>query len=269
MSEVSVANGTVTGFGFSLRVESEEPVLFDLPDAPGDPLIITGTDSDDTIIVDPSSTASITFIGGDGFDNYDASSGSEYLYGGADDDFLAGGGGRDFLSGGEDDDVLYGEAGNDRISGDSGDDVLVGGTGDDFLWGGIGNDRLIGGSGNDTLIGGRGKDVLIGGSGKDIFIFRAEHTGGDKLDKIKDFKPADDIIRLSKALLPGSRLGNGNLTAADFASVTEINETVTAKVVYEETSGILYYNPKNGVEVPLLQLPKELSGISADNIEIS
>jgi Ca2+-binding RTX toxin-like protein len=268
MSEVSVANGTVTGFGFSLRVESEEPVLFDLPDAPGDSLRITGTDGDDTIIVDPSSTAVIFFDGGDGFDYYDASSGPEILNGGAEDDFLAGGGGTDRIHGNEDDDVLYGEAGDDVLWGDSGDDVLVGGTGDDVLWGGTGSDKLMGGPGDDTLIGGRGLDVLIGGSGKDTFRFRADHTGGNKLDKIRDFKPGDDTIELSRALLPGSRLSTGKLTAADFASVTEINETVKAKVVYEEKTGILYYNPNNGVEVPLLQLPKELSGISADNIEL-
>jgi Ca2+-binding RTX toxin-like protein len=271
MSEVTVvpgSSGLVTGPGYSLQIISEEPVRVKLPGSPGEVLEIFGTDSDDSVIVSSSTTVPVVFNAGDGFDYYDAGSGNDFLFGGEQDDFLAGGAGDDFIFGEEDDDILYGDAGNDVIRGNEGDDVIVGGAGNDDLRGGTGDDKIIGGPGNDILDGGRGQDVLIGGAGKDTFVVRPGTTGGDKLDKIKDFKPQDDIIKLKKGLLPGCKLEIGSLTAADFASVTEINDTVKEKLVYEEKSGILYYNPTKGVEVPLLQLPKDLTGLTSNNIQI-
>ncbi|MCU0570661.1 MAG: hypothetical protein MUF49_29305 [Oculatellaceae cyanobacterium Prado106] len=272
MSEVTISppSGTVSGPGYSLEIISDRPVRVDLPDFLGQPLVIEGTDADDTVIVDPSTTTSVIFEGGDGFDFYDAGVGNDFLFGGDNDDFLASGGGDDRLFGEEGDDVLYGEAGNDRLRGAEGDDTLVGGSGNDQLFGATGNDWLLGGPGNDLLDPGAGVDQMIGGAGADTFRFRDGSTGGrlNRLDRIRDFKPNQDSIELSRGLLPGSGLNVGQLSASDFQVVQNVGNGGNAKLIYERTTGILYYNPDQGDNVPLLRLPAELSGISATNFTI-
>lgn len=68
-------------------------------------------------------------------------------------------------------DTLTGTTGNDRLYGHAGNDILNGGTGDDFLRGGAGADTLRGDAGNDTLVYDAADAVIDGGSGIDtLFI---------------------------------------------------------------------------------------------------
>jgi hypothetical protein len=62
--------------------------------------------------------------------------------------------------------VLLGGSRGDTLdaSGSTAANILVGGAGNDVLTGGSGNDILIGGPGNDTLHGNGGDDILIGGT---------------------------------------------------------------------------------------------------------
>lgn len=53
------------------------------------------------------------------------------------------------------------------VSGGDGNDILIGGKGDDFLYGGRGNDLLYGKDGIDFLYGDDGDDRLYGGKGDD------------------------------------------------------------------------------------------------------
>ena len=57
-----------------------------------------------------------------------------------------------------------------------------------------GNDTLTGTAGNDTINGLGGDDTLSGGSGADVFVFQA--AGGNGLDTITDFDPAEDTIQI-------------------------------------------------------------------------
>jgi Ca2+-binding RTX toxin-like protein len=134
------------------------------------------------------------------------------------------------------DDVLNGQGGNDILSGLSGNDTLRGGDGDDSLSGGFGNDRLSGGRGADGFI-----------FGDDFIVFTFSNIGQDT---IGDFSAAEgDRIVLSKrnfsALVSG--MGNGFSIASEFATVsaTTAANGSTARIVYDSSTGGLYYN-QNG-----------------------
>jgi len=194
---------------------------------------ITGSDQQDQIVLNASSSVDNTVNGGDGDDrirerdggtnNLNGEDGDDNIFGGADRDIinggndsdnLFGGGGRDTLDGGTDlvrdalfggsgDDILIGRGGNDALRGNTGDDMLFGGTGNDNLQGGNQNDELFGGNGVDVLDGGSGNDILNGGTGNDrltgggsndIFIFE----NGSGIDRITDFNfGSGDQIDLS------------------------------------------------------------------------
>jgi hypothetical protein len=66
--------------------------------------------------------------------------------------------------------VLNGTAGNDRLYGHAGNDTLNGGDGNDFLRGGAGADTLNGGAGNDTLVYDSADILIDGGTGTDTLL---------------------------------------------------------------------------------------------------
>ena len=219
-------------------------------DAQGDELVdvenIIGSDFDDQIILNTSTSENSTvnagdgddrirsrdggidnLFGEDGDDNLFAGTSSGVLDGGNGEDKLFGGSGDNILIGGDDNsrDRLFGAGGNDELSGGGGNDSLRGNTGDDILNGGAGNDNLQGGnqndtlnggqdtdvldggSGNDTLNGGLGNDRLTGGLGNDLFVFEV----GSGIDRIIDFNlGAGDSIDLS------------DFGLADFGTVIDI-----------------------------------------------
>ncbi|NJO44042.1 MAG: calcium-binding protein [Cyanobacteria bacterium CRU_2_1] len=295
MSEVIVNPGSQTGLQFGLEIISGQPISVNQT-TPGTPITILGSPADDIIRVtaEPGLSTPISIDGGIGNDSLEGGAAADTLLGGVGDDTLIGGAGNDTLSGGvgndrlfggDGDDTLTGDEGNDRLFGEAGDDLLRGGAGNDTLEGGAGNDTLLGQSGNDTLIGGDGNDSLDGGAGNDIlrpgagrdtlrggagrdrFRFDSGSTRGG-LDRIADFKPGEDRIEISRALLPGSGLRRGKLTTADFEVVREIDSADSdAKIVYDSQSGIVYYNPSRGTDVPLFQLRANLD-ISAGDIQI-
>ena len=108
----------------------------------GTALLITGTSADDTIVVEPGSTAGTLKVTFNGVQTTVAKpSGRIIVTGGAGDDNIQ-------IAGAITNPCwLYGDAGNDRLNA------------------GNGGSLLIGGDGNDQLIGGSGRDVMIGGAG--------------------------------------------------------------------------------------------------------
>lgn len=110
------------------------------------------------------------------------------IYGTNGADVLTGTARNEQIEAGNGDDTVRGGAGIDRLLGQNGNDALYGEDGADLLWG----DR-----GDDLLNGGRGDDVLTGGLGNDVFEFGP--LGGD--DRITDFKPGADLIRLTGGVL--------------------------------------------------------------------
>ncbi|MBF2000313.1 MAG: hypothetical protein IGS38_06300 [Synechococcales cyanobacterium M58_A2018_015] len=225
---------------------------------------ISGDDGDDVI------------RGGGGRDVISGGAGNDNLQGNAGIDIIDAEDGDDIVDGGQGNDMLLGGPGRDRLFGGEGEDTLRGGAGDDTLFGGPGSDNLRGGTGNDILNPGAGRDVMKGGAGRDTFRFEAGSTGAGVglLDRITDFQPSEDRIELSRALLPGSGLSTGRLSADRFAIVQDLDissdtEAITeATLIYERKSGIVYYSPANGQDVPLFQLQANLTTISASNFTI-
>jgi serralysin len=232
----------------------------------GNDLIITGGGND-------------SVGGGDGNDTILSGSGSDVVAGGTGDDFIFGGKGDDLVDGGDGNDVLSGDRGNDTVLGGSGSDTVFGGQGNDVVSGGDGNDSLYGGKENDTVNGGagndfisgdRGSDVLTGGAGSDTFYFFS--SGGDYgVDTITDFTPTEDKIKLQTT--GGgvfSSLGN-TLDQSEFVIVTSFNPAsptsgTTNKLVYDQTTGVLYFNGSNGV-LTIAQLSSN-PVISTNNFEL-
>lgn len=307
MSEIIVSPGQVSTGPLGLSIVGEGAVRVSQISASA-PVIVTGSSLDDAIqVIKPKSAASIyqvnsgagddivlvgaandTISSGDGNDVIqanggndiiDAGTGDDTVFGGAGNDNIQAGDGIDIVDAGLGDDLVRGEQGNDTLFGGPGDDMLygdegndtiIGGDGDDDLFGGANSDLLRGGSGNDILDGGAGRDLYRGGPGSDVFVFGAGSTGVGQLDRILDFRPGEDEIKLSRALLPGSGLGS-ELGEENFAVVREIGSggASSAALIYESKTGIVYYNAPGGKDVPLFQMQANLSSLSAADFTLT
>jgi Ca2+-binding RTX toxin-like protein len=219
---------------------------------------------------------------GQGDDRVDLGAGSDTGSGGQGNDQVEGGEGNDVLSGDLGSDQVVGGTGNDLAKGNQDSDTVDGGAGNDVVHGGQGNDSVLGGDGDDTVFGDAGDDTLTGGSGRDVFRFEyfvqqgslrtAEEVGANPLgvDTITDFNPAEDKIQLDKRIF--ASLGD-TIQAGDVEVVTNFDPaaqgTNTAKIIYDPTSGLVYYNPtaEQGDEMKLVQLDPNLD-ITADDFEV-
>ena len=237
--------------------------------------VISGRGGDDLII---SGGGNDSIGGGSGNDAIFAGSGNDVVAGGEGDDRIFGGKGNDLLDGGAGNDLVSGDQGNDTVLGGAGNDTVFGGAGNDIVGGGDGNDSLFGGKGNDTVDGGagddfisgdRGSDVLTGGAGRDTFYFASAGGSDFGVDTITDFTPIDDKIRLKTTGSVFSALG-GNVDSTEFVIDAGFTGSATAattnKLVYNPTSGLLYFNGGNGV-LTVAQLQTGLT-ITSNNFEV-
>lgn len=304
-TSTSSDGSTSAGPFLGLSVLNEQPVRL-VRDTPTSPVVASGSAGNDTIQAARENNTTIFQISGNaGEDNLSGGAGNDRIAGGASDDVIRGARGNDTLSGGSEGDTVLGGLGDDDIQGDDGIDVLNGGSGDDVVNGGLGNDTLLGGPGNDELFGeagndtirggdgddiidggansdfliggagddvltpGSGRDVMKGGSGADTFRFEPGSTGPGQLDRILDFQPGEDVIEISRGLLPQSGLQGGEIGDENFAIVQDINiAATTATLIYEQKSGIVYYSPAGGANVPLFQLQKNLGDLSASDFSL-
>ncbi len=137
------------------------------------------------------------------------------------------------------------------IEGNTAANTLTGGDGADTLRGLAGNDSLSGGNGDDYLVGGAGNDTLTGGAGGDTFRFDLAPSAAN-LDHITDFATGSDEIFLALSVF--TQLGGaGALNPADFATGTSFVNTDTHHVLYNTSTGGLYYNADGaGAAAPVL-----------------
>lgn len=180
------------------------------------------------------------------------------VFGSDEADVVRGSMAADTLYGGLGDDVLLGAAGDDYIFGGADEDILKGGQGNDRLVGNAGADLLVGNRGDDTLAGGAGEDTLIGGQGSDTY--RLDRAPTDGLDVVKGFNPDEDILQISRRMVPGLR-------QVTLETVGTFDGAEGAPIVYEASTGVLWYNPTNGVAVPLLQLDRGLA-LTANDVQL-
>lgn len=140
--------------------------------------------------------------------------------------------------------LLVGNGGNNLLDALGGADILDGGAGNDTLQGGDGEDTLGGGDGNDTLAGGAGADALSGGKGTDRFTFDAP-LGSGNVDTVSDFTVGKEKIQLDDDVFTAFKASESTaVSAAQFlaAAGASAAQTATQRIVYDTTSGKLYYD---------------------------
>lgn len=120
---------------------------------------------------------------------------------------------------------------NNVITGNAAANVLSGGSGNDTLKGLGGNDRLVGGPGNDTLAGGTGQDSLL---------FNAALNASTNVDKVTDFSPVDDTIRLENTVF-AALTTTGTVAASAFKLGTTAS-TPAHRILYDTATGNLRYD---------------------------
>jgi len=171
---------------------------------------------------------------------------------------IVGSGGNDLLRGGFQPDTINGSAGDDTIYGAQGPSNSAGG---DHLFGGDGNDLITGFGSNVVLDGGAGSDILVGDPG-DTFEFSAPVTPANA-DSIAQWANGDSI-GLDATVMPA--LGsNGDFSANDIRFYSAPGATgghdADDRVVYDSTSGKLYYDPDGSGAAPA-QLIATLSPVN-------
>lgn len=250
----------------------------------------TGGSGNDTLI-------SIERVVGSRFnDTLTGSSRDETFSGSFGNDTMDGGGGKDTVeydnvgrgvrvdltagtaSGGGGDDTLAsienvkGSLFADTLLGSRAANVLRGGDGNDVLSGRGGADALSGGNGRDLLAGGTGADTLAGGAGKDTFRFDTA-LGSTNIDRITDFRPAYDKIQLDNAVFTAlgatGALGTGAFKAIATGGAIDASD----RVVYNKTTGALYYDANgstNGLSdsIQFATLAKDLALTAGDFLVI-
>ncbi|KQT59781.1 hypothetical protein ASG52_20615 [Methylobacterium sp. Leaf456] len=98
---------------------------------------------------------------------------------------------------------------------------------------------LVGNDGANVLDGRGGADVLTGGRGQDAFLFSTK-LGADNVDRITDFAPVDDTIRLLEDVF--TALDAGPLAAHAFKNISAGSVDADDRILYRQTTGELFYD---------------------------
>lgn len=215
---------------------------------------------------------------------------------------LYGKAGNDTLDGGKGGDRMYGGSGNDTYMVDSSADVVVetarggrdkvltsishklaayvenliaGGvnslklTGNSLgnvIMGGFGSDTINGGSGDDVIYGRAGNDRLTGGKGKDTFVFNDALNASNNLDTITDFNAADDTIKLDKSFF--AKLTQTGVLSRSFFRVGSSAEDADDHIIYDKTTGYIYYDDNGNEEGGQVAFAKIGAGKALSNADI-
>jgi serralysin len=238
-------------------------------DAEGDTIIETQLGVKDTVYT------SISYALGENLEVLDVTSGNKdlvlignsldnFIYANAGANTIDGGAGGDIMVGGAGNDTYYIDNANDMIAEFSGIDTVitqvsfrmedqeilkaigsspVSLTGDalaNTITGNIGKNTIKGGGGNDRLNGGYGNDVLYGGTGRDVFTFRDKLSKTGNLDRIVDYRVADDTIYLENSIFR-KLTKTGILSGTNFVLGSKAKDK-NDYVLYDKVKGYLYYD---------------------------
>lgn len=175
----------------------------------------------------------------------------------------------DHLQGNDAPNNFYGHAGNDTLVGEGGNDTLRGADGDDWLYGGF----QFATSGAPT-----GNDLLIGSFGRDHFVFNdapnpALGGAAATADVIQDFRSGTDELVFDDNVFP--TIGPaGDYVAHDprfFAAPGAVSgHDATDRVVYNTTTGALYYDPDGNGDAPaqIIAVLQGHPGIAATDVTV-
>jgi Ca2+-binding RTX toxin-like protein len=263
---------------------------------------LTGNDYAQSII---GNAGSNMLEGRGGNDKLSGLNGNDTLIGGGGADRLNGGTGADAMAGGADNDTYYVESlgdvvtelrsqgidevkasisytlsnhverltllGADALSGTGNTlaNTLTGNSGENVLRGLGGADVIAGGSGWDDIYGGTGKDQLTGGAGYDDFFFDTALSASTNVDKIIDFNPAQDSIKLDTSVFSG--IATGKLAAGAFRVGTAAADS-SDRIIYDSATGKIFYDADGsgaGVKVLFAQVTAGTTLTNADFIGIT
>jgi serralysin len=148
------------------------------------------------------------------------------------------------------------------ITGTNATNHFIGAGYDDKILGQKGNDRLEGREGNDALYGGLGRDTLTGGTGVDLFILNTEVASkrNTNIDKIRDFKPKEDVIFLEGGETFISLFDVGLLSKQAYWSGSKAHDR-SDRIIYHKATGNLFYDPDGSEEqaaIKIAILPSKL-----------
>ena len=82
--------------------------------------------------------------------------------------------------------------------------------------------------------------MLIGGPGHDTFVFRSPLSAPANIDRITDFRPADDTIALGHAFFPNA--GPVGSLDPDGLHLGKSASPASDRIVYDRVTGSLWYD---------------------------
>lgn len=126
-----------------------------------------------------------------------------------------------------------------------------------------GADALAGNAGADRLNGGPGSDRLRGDAGKDTFVFDVP-LGPTNVDRVIDFAPGEDVVRLASGVFTGLsvgplppdafRIGTGAADAGD-------------RIVYNSANGALFFDSDGNGSTPPVRFATLASGLALSHAD--
>ena len=123
--------------------------------------------------------------------------------------------------------------------GTSGNDVMRGTNRPDSFDGRAGNDTIYGNGGVDVIVGGTGNDKIYLGKGLDTVYFNSRLNAKTNVDKIMDFKAADDTLGLAHKIF--KTIGSGPLQENAFHAGKSAHDA-DDRIIYDQATGSLYYD---------------------------
>jgi hypothetical protein len=140
-------------------------------------------------------------------------------------------------------------SGNDTFNGSGGTSGVI------FAAGG--NDRIIAGRGQVSVHLGTGKSTVTGGPGHDKFFFDDLLLFG-QIDRFTNFDPSRDKFVLSESAFAGIGPIGGTLAATEF-HIGAHAVTAAQHIIYNPSTGLIYYQPDVGPEVAFAKVGAHLA----------
>lgn len=98
---------------------------------------------------------------------------------------------------------------------------------------------IVGNAGPNFINGGKGNDTLPGLGGADTFVFNTPLSAAGNVDRITDFNPSSDMIRLSKSIF--AALTTGVLPDSAFFAGSAAHDA-NNRIVYNPSNGSSFYD---------------------------
>ena len=126
------------------------------------------------------------------------------------------------------------------------------------------DNRITGSAANQILTGGLGNDTLTGGPGPDRFLFKTALSSSTNVDRITDFVPVDDTIRLDDAVF--TALSPGTLPAAAFR-IGSSATTAAHCIMYSPGNGAVLYDADGTGPVAPVRFATLPTGLAVTNTD--